>query len=385
MRSIYLIELAVIILLWTFAIISPLLFMDDYNQNWRAVYVMWSECAVVGFAFLVNRFIMMPYLFFTKRYVLYVGALVGLFVFLSLFVLCFDGVNRLTDLFIHIYNSDLVVPSTSEEAFAPFSNIPHQRPPHSFSSYMHTPHGMPPMSMPPSITAIPPMITLLILSMIAIALDMGLSIAVKWIVIEHMQTQADKDRVSTQLANLQSQVSPHFFMNTLNNIHALVDIDSERAKHTIIELSGLMDYLLYESSNKKAIELQRELDFVNSYIHLMRQRFPKQVKISFSYDNNVPAVKIPPLIFLNFIENSFKYGVDYEQPSFIKIRFDFSANSVNMVALNSNYSHSVRRVRRGLGISNAKKRLDLLYGDMYVLDISEKEKIYYVNLKIPIT
>ncbi|MFR9575580.1 MAG: histidine kinase [Rikenellaceae bacterium] len=256
---------------------------------------------------------------------------------------------------------------------------------------------MPPMDMPPhfgfepmpplpapSMNAIPPTITVLIMSILVMALDLGLRIASTWVVTEQQQSEIDKQNALSQLQNLQSQVSPHFFMNTLNNIHALVDLDSARAKRTIIELSDLMSYLLYDCSNTDNILLQKELDFVENYINLMRLRFSSQVRINFSYDDDVPKVKIPPLLFLNFIENAFKYGVDYEQESIINIHFGFTNSHIEMKVLNSNHSEGATPRKHGLGISNTRRRLDLIYGSSYTLDISEKEAIYFVNLKIPI-
>ncbi|MFR9503262.1 MAG: histidine kinase [Rikenellaceae bacterium] len=369
-RKILKIEYTAIILLWIFVIISPLLFMDDFNQNWRAVHIMWAECSVVGFAFLVNRFYLMPRLFFEKRYAEYVVALALLFFILSVFILYFDGVNLILSLF-------------GEGSPQPMFDNPrfHDAPPHGM------PHGggMPPAVTPPSVSVIPPAVIVLILSAIVIALDMGLSIAIKWIISEQKQAEIKRERVVAQLSNLQSQVSPHFFMNTLNNIHALVDIDPVRAKQTIIELSALMDYLLYESSNQEKVSLQRELEFIGSYISLMRLRFPTHVKIYFLYDDKIPQVRIPPLLFLNFIENAFKYGVDYEQDSFIKIAFNFNDDIVEMTTINSNYAANVKSGRHGLGISNSRKRLELLYGERFTLDISEKDQIFYVNLKIPLS
>ncbi|MFI3248464.1 MAG: histidine kinase [Rikenellaceae bacterium] len=372
-RTIYNLEFTAIILLWAFVIIAPLLFTDSTNKNWTAIHIMWAECAVVGFAYLINRCLLMPRLFFSKRYTAYACSIIALFLSLCIFILYFDGVNLILSLFGE-GNIESARPPMMGNSIPPPNTPPHM-PPHGAS-----PH----ISAPPTHSIIPPSITVLILSLIVIALDMGLSIAVKWIIAEQKQTLIDKERVAAQLSNLQSQVSPHFFMNTLNNIHALVDIDSKRAKQTIIELSGLMDYLLYESSSKERVSLQKELDFINNYINLMRLRFSDQVKIYFSYDDDVPSVKIPPLLFLNFIENAFKYGVDYDNSSFIKIRIDFSETTIEMSAMNSNHSESVKSSRHGLGINNSRKRLELLYGDRYTLEITDIDKIYYVNLKIPI-
>ncbi len=242
--------------------------------------------------------------------------------------------------------------------------------------------GAHPRGMTPSV--IPPMISVLVASVVVIVLDLGLRIAITWIISEQKQVEINRERVMTQLQNLQSQVSPHFFMNTLNNIHALVDIEPSRAKQTIIELSDVMSYLLYDCSNRESVSLQRELDFIRSYVHLMRLRFSTQVTVNYSYDFNVPAVNIPPLLFLNFIENAFKYGVDLDRESIIRIRFNFTETTIEMMTINDNYSSAVHGKRSGLGIANSRKRLDLLYGDDYTLCISDKDEIYYVTLKIPI-
>ncbi|MFR9650648.1 MAG: sensor histidine kinase [Rikenellaceae bacterium] len=360
-RKIYAIEFTVIILLWTLVFISPLLFIDDVNQNWYAVYVMWAEYSVVGFAFIINRLLLIPLLFSTKRYIGYICSLLLLFILLSLFVLHLDGVNVVLDLFTDVRHAP--------EMFS----MPPQRPPHG---------AMPPAHI--ASTVIPPMFSVLILAAITIALDLGIRVAGAWVISEQKRAEIDRERIMAQLLNLQSQVSPHFFMNTLNNIHALVDIDSKRAKSTIIELSNLMSYLLYDCSNKRSVPLQLELDFISNYISLMQLRFPKDVEIYFCYDDDVPAVNIPPLLFLNFIENAFKYGVDYDSESLIKIDFKFSDRYIVMSTLNSNHSSTAKTQRHGLGIANSRKRLDMIYGEGYTLDISERERLYYVNLKIPI-
>lgn len=360
-RRVYAIEFTAIALLWTLVVLAPIIFIDDFNGSWRAVHVMWSECVVVGIAYIINRFALMPYLFFAKRYVAYIVAVAVLLSLLAVVILHFDGVNIIVGLF----GEDNMLPPPRGGGFAP-------------------PHNLPPMATPPTIQLIPPAISVLIVSVLVMALDLGIRIAATWVIAEQRQAAINRERVVAQLQNLQSQVSPHFFLNTLNNIHALVDIDSKRAKSTIIELSNLMSYLLYECSSKESVPLQREVDFIGDYISLMRLRYSSHVVIEFVCGENIPAVDIPPLLFLNFIENAFKYGVDYDRESIIKIRFKFTDRAIEMSTLNSNHSISIKTKQHGLGIVNSRKRLDMIYGDRYSLEISDKEQIYYVNLKIPI-
>ncbi|MFR9575581.1 MAG: hypothetical protein SNG79_07975 [Rikenellaceae bacterium] len=97
-RKIYAVEFTAITLLWTLVVISPLLFMDDFVDDWRMVHVMWSECVVVGVAFLVNRFVLMPLLFFARRYIAYFASVVVLLALLSIFIFYYDGVNMIVSL-----------------------------------------------------------------------------------------------------------------------------------------------------------------------------------------------------------------------------------------------------------------------------------------------
>lgn len=379
-RKILAIEYTAIVLFWVIAIITPILFSSDINKNIKAMHVLWAEFSVIGFAFIINRFLLMPSLFFAKKYTNYALCIVGLLLLITLFLYQFNGIDFISSLF----GSEPLEPMDMRGAGAAPPRLPQD-----ISSQPMAPHippqpqSGPPRNVPPVVTIIPPSLRVIFFTIIVIALDMGLSIAVKWLVWEQKQAEVKRESISAKLSNLQNQVSPHFFMNTLNNIHALVEIDPKRAQKTIIELSGLMDYLLYESSNIEKVALQRELEFIDSYINLMRLRYPKRVTIDFSYSHDIPYIKIPPLLFLNFIENTFKYGVDYSKESFINISFYYN-NEIEMVATNSNHSATVKSTRRGIGISNTHKRLKLLYGNRYSLNISNNEDIYSVNLKIPI-
>ena len=128
----------------------------------------------------------------------------------------------------------------------------------------------------------------------------------------------ERENLEQQLEYLRYQINPHFFMNTLNNIHALVDIDPEKAKDTIVELSKMMRFVLYEG-NKQGVPLSRELDFVRHYVALMQLRYTDKVRITLNLPTEVPDCQIPPLILITFIENAFKHGVSYQHDSFIEV------------------------------------------------------------------
>ena len=120
---------------------------------------------------------------------------------------------------------------------------------------------------------------------------------------------------------LKFQINPHFFMNTLNNIHALIDIDTEYAKNAVIELSKMMRYVLYESG-REIISLNRDIQFVQNYIGLMRIRYTDAVDIRVEYPHDLsPQVSIPPLLLIVFVENAFKHGISpKEEGGVVRIR-----------------------------------------------------------------
>lgn len=198
-------------------------------------------------------------------------------------------------------------------------------------------------------------------------------------------TQIDKHNLERQLEYLKYQVNPHFFMNTLNNIHALVDIDPERAKTTIVELSKMMRYILYEGNNR-LIPLPREVQFLNNYVQLMRLRYTDKVSIRMSAPSNLPDVMIPPLLLIMFVENAFKHGISYRTESFVYITVDVKDDRLKFVCSNSKQHLTVKeKSGGGMGLVNVRRRLDLLFQDTYTLKIEDRENEYNVSLDLPLT
>lgn len=216
---------------------------------------------------------------------------------------------------------------------------------------------------------------------------MGMNLGVKL----YFMSQRDRERqkiidlrnLEQQMEYLKYQVNPHFFMNTLNNIHALVDIDPERAKTTIVELSKMMRHILYEGS-KKLIPLTREVEFLNLYVQLMRLRYTRKVHINVDVPPQLPELKLPPLMLIIFVENAFKHGISYREESFIDIKVRVENKRLLFSCCNSKPTQVQRTNEKGgMGLQNVRQRLELLYDDDYTLDISDGEKTYEVKLDIP--
>ena len=199
-------------------------------------------------------------------------------------------------------------------------------------------------------------------------------------------TQIEKHALERQLQYLKYQVNPHFFMNTLNNIHALVDIDPERAKASIVELSKLMRYVLYEGNNKLT-PLSREVQFLRNYVQLMSMRYNTgNVSISLDAPDVLPDSMLPPLLLVIFVENAFKHGISYRTKSFVEISLQPHADRLLFSCRNSRpeIKHD-ENMKGGVGLSNVRRRLDLLFPNDYTLDIKEEEDTYTVKLEIPLT
>ena len=192
----------------------------------------------------------------------------------------------------------------------------------------------------------------------------------------------EHENLEQQLEYLRYQINPHFFMNTLNNIHALVDIDPEQAKETILELSKMMRFVLYEG-NKQGVPLSRELDFIRHYMALMQLRYTDKVHIDLNLPDEVPDRQIPPLILVTFIENAFKHGVSYQHDSFVEVKVSVAHNELQFTCRNSK-ADKPNEEKGGVGLSNVRKRLNLLYGSSYALRIHNAED-YSVELNIPLS
>lgn len=223
-------------------------------------------------------------------------------------------------------------------------------------------------------------------SVIILVLMFGMNLSVKLLFKQNenekkLQRLMNKN-LNQQLEYLKFQINPHFFMNTLNNIHALVDIDPEEAKGSIIELSKLMRYVLYDG-NRPLTSLRKECNFIDNYIELMRLRYSDKVDIRTDRDEILPDALIAPLITITYVENAFKHGVSYQHRSFIHITTHVADGRLLFTCENSKHKESTEE-HGGVGLANTRKRLDLIYGNDYTLDINDREDTYFVRLDIPL-
>ena len=255
---------------------------------------------------------------------------------------------------------------------------PYGQPP-AFDEHRMEPHEMPP-ERPPMIGQHDVMATIMLVLMLG--MNLGIKFYFRHKDDQHRLVQLERENLEQQLEYLKYQINPHFFMNTLNNIHALVDIEPEMAKESIVELSKILRYVLYEGARQR-VPLNREIAFIENYIQLMRIRLTDHVKINIELPELIPECELPPLLLITFIENAFKHGVSYTQPSFIDILIEAADGHLHFNCRNSKVPQGEDK-HGGLGLQNARRRLDLIYPGQYTLDIDDGEDTYNVDLTLPL-
>ncbi len=216
--------------------------------------------------------------------------------------------------------------------------------------------------------------------------NMGIKLIYKSMRDDQLMEELKHQNLQVEMDYLKYQINPHFFMNTLNNIHALIDIDAESAKGAVIELSKMMRYVLYESSSE-SISLSRDLQLVRNYVELMRIRYDDSMHVEINKPDVVPdGAMLPPLLLIVFVENAFKHGIRATGNNYIVIDISLSGRSLNMKVRNS-VAHRMeeKKGKGGIGLINVRKRLGLLFPGRFSLSTERRGDEYIVELEIPIT
>lgn len=210
--------------------------------------------------------------------------------------------------------------------------------------------------------------------------------SLRWRQAEELLIEAERQKTEAELKNLKNQLNPHFLLNTLNNIYALIAFNSDRAQEAVQELSKLLRHVLYDNQDT-FVPLEKELDFIRNYVALMRIRLPQQVKLSVNLEPDPgSALQIAPLIFISLIENAFKHGISPTADSFISISITGHADgTVKCEILNSNHPKGGQdKSGSGVGLEQVSKRLNLIYPGRYewIRGISENGQVYSSILTI---
>lgn len=194
--------------------------------------------------------------------------------------------------------------------------------------------------------------------------------------------QTESEKLSAQIASLKSQINPHFLFNTLNNIYATAIDTSPKTADMVDKLSEMMRYAM-KDTQQDSVSLEDEINYISNFIELQKLRLDKSVKLEYHLLENIPALRIAPMLLVPFIENAFKHGVNSEQKSRIIIEITMDRTELQLSVVNNkvNIQRDISE-RSGLGIENTKHRLNLIYPSKHLLIIKDTEKEFFVSLYI---
>lgn len=226
--------------------------------------------------------------------------------------------------------------------------------------------------------------SLLCLVCIIISIFLRMSSNIK--IMKEKIKEAEKAKTEAELQNIRNQLNPHFLLNTLNNIYALIQFDSDKAQSAIVDLGKMLRYNLYESKNT-LISLQKEINFIKNYVDLMKIRLNENTTITEDFHIETDNAKIAPQILISLVENAFKHGILADNKSFINVKIHESAETETITCTieNSNYPKGRNDVSgSGIGLELVSKRLDLIYKDKYewTYGVTEDKKRYISKLVI---
>jgi two-component system LytT family sensor kinase len=195
-----------------------------------------------------------------------------------------------------------------------------------------------------------------------------------------------KQKEQAELDFLNAQFNPHFLFNSINSIYGHIDKQNTIARNMLLTFSEMLRYQLYDC-NSNMIDIEKEMKYIKNYVALQKERRDDTLVINLCIDENIKGFTVAPLLFIAFIENSFKYVGNAEETDNC---IDISIKKENDVLLfrcyntkEINFKNNIEH--KGIGINNAQRRLQLLYADKYNLDIADKENFYEVNLKLQLT
>ena len=280
--------------------------------------------------FYLNVLLLMPRLFYRKKYALYIVALLFSF---SLVMLVHGALFR---------------------PFAPGRN---------FNFFQSSGHN-----------TIPFLFTVLVSMVYTMVADK--------IKTDLLAARVNHENLKTELSFLRSQVSPHFLFNVLNNIAALARIKSDDLEPTVMKLSVLMRYLLYETDEDKVI-IKNEAEYLRDYIDLQKQRYGEELTLQVLFDLKEEWQTIEPMLLIPFVENAFKHGGGLIQHPDIYIHLEVDNNELHFIVRNKFEQHeTIKDKTSGIGLANVKRRLELLYPGKHNLLMNKENGWFTISLKL---
>ncbi|MDC6366978.1 MULTISPECIES: sensor histidine kinase [Flavobacteriaceae] len=223
-----------------------------------------------------------------------------------------------------------------------------------------------------------------LIHLLFLLLSIGYRLAKDWYRNEKLKRRITQEKLKTELDFLKAQINPHFLFNTLNNLYGEArKIEDKTVASGIAKLAHMMRYMIYDS-NVERVTLDKEIQYLESFIQLQKLRLSENdpLDLQFDWKNADLNIKVAPILFIPFIENAFKHGLDINQQSFIHIALETSENQLFFEVENSKFDVQTIHEHSGVGLINVKRRLALLYPEKHTLKISDQGDIYRIRLEL---
>lgn len=369
------------IIVWSVIAMLPIVLelwklINGSEPVWKSVVKWWVGMIPLILIFLLHNHVLIPQFLKRGRTVCYAASVCAILLTFGVLFFCLD--SRMSEKRMkmppphHVENASVRPPAPLPR---PHDGLMPPREPRS----PHHPLGKQPPAMFPL-----PVLFKLLLVLLTIGANAAVSLSFSYNRQQADRKELENRRLQEELKYLKQQISPHFLMNVLNNIHEMAEENIKEAQNMVLELSYLMRYVLYESENDMTT-LAAELRFISSYVSLMRKRYIEElVTVKLDVPESCPeSIRIPPLLFIPFIENAFKHGVSYNNETMIDVSLSEAKGKIRFCCSNTLQRKSDNDIKGGVGLANVRRRLDLIYGNDYSLHIDKAGQTYSVILIIP--
>jgi hypothetical protein len=375
---------------WLLFMAFPLLFLNGSQNNISFVLLQSPFYWLFGLTYIslfyFNAYFLIPKLYLQRRYLLYTLVTIALFTSVC-FLQPYDKLLRSNA----VHNSFFVRRGQMDSHF-PQGDMPQG--PDNFSHGNFSRPPFPPNGLPPRYWGEGPPpggmnfgrhrhvdLISLFLFIIIVALSTAIRIIQQWRITEQRAAMAEADKISAELSFLKAQINPHFLFNTLNNIYTLAVIKDDNAPDSIMKLSNIMRYVT-DDATEDFVPLQNELDCINDYIELQRQRLGEKTTVNLYFAGDISQKKIAPLILMTFIENIFKYGISKYEKSVIVVTVEAVSSGILFFCENTIFADTNQNNSTGIGLKNTRQRLRHLYSGKHSLNIKNENGLFTVNLKL---
>lgn len=229
-----------------------------------------------------------------------------------------------------------------------------------------------------------PVYNFILITGLITGVSLGIRFSEKLVRNEKMRKEAEKEKLNTQLALLRNQINPHFLFNTLNSIYGLALTRSEQTADAVMKLSDMMRYVI-QDVNQDRISLASELEYIRQYVELQKLRLSRNVEVNFSIEGDPESLGIAPMMLIPFIENAFKFGTTAHGEAVIGLMVKIYGAILSFSAINQIFEGRPQNETFGIGVSNTRQRLQMIYPGRHILEITENGKTYRVNLTIDLS